>query len=268
MITLLLLAAGTWVAGAAARQNLVTRYPPPGDMVDVGGFKMHLRCTGSGAPTVILIAGLDDFSITWSEVQPEAAADARVCSYDRAGLGWSEASPDARTLGNMVGELHRLLVNAHVQPPYILAAHSFGGPIARLYIDSHPDEVVGLVLVDAAPTALFDRIPAWSSAIEGKIKMFQVLARMNSLGLLALVPQSVPNRGFPDEALAQYRAISAATGYWSVAVAENQLFRSNLAELGAQDTASLGDMPMVVLSRGLWDPMPGFSEAQNRQAES
>ena len=114
VIFVLVLTAGTWVAGAVAKQNLMKKYPAPCATVDAVGFKMHIHCTGEGSPTVILISGLDDFSITWSQVQPEIAKTTRVCSYDRAGLGWSEASPSPRTSENMVKELHTLLVNAKV----------------------------------------------------------------------------------------------------------------------------------------------------------
>ena len=105
VLVLLTLVAGTWAAGAAAKRNLMMSYPPPGEMIDIGGFKMHLHCMGSGEPAVILIAGLDDFSISWSQVQPEVAGTARVCSYDRAGLGWSEASPYPRTARQFAKEL-------------------------------------------------------------------------------------------------------------------------------------------------------------------
>jgi pimeloyl-ACP methyl ester carboxylesterase len=233
--------------------------------VDVNGHKTHLYCTGEGSPTVILAAGLDDFSIFWSQVQPEISKSTRVCSYDRAGLGWSEASPDPRTSGNMVKELHTLLANAKVEGPYVLVGHSFGGALIRLYAHDYPDEVIGMVLVDAAPDDLFIRVPSWGNAIEGKLGLYRSLAPMGSFGLLAFTPGSIPNRGLPEDVLAQYRAIAASTNYFQTGVLENEAFESNLTEVRAANV-NLGDMPLVVISRGYWDPIPGFSDAENQQA--
>jgi pimeloyl-ACP methyl ester carboxylesterase len=267
LIVVFLLGTGTRIAGASAKKRLMEHYPIPGQMVDAGGFKMHMYCTGKGSPTVILISGLDDFSITWSLVQPDIAKTTRVCSYDRAGLGWSEASPNPRTSGNMVRELHTLLVNAKVEGPYVMVGHSFGGALVQLYAHNYPDEVVGMVLVDSAATNLFIRIPAWKKAIDQKIAFYHALDPLNSFGLLALVPGNIPNRGFPDEALAQYRAISAATKYYETSIAENEMFEKNLAEIQSAHITTLGNIPLVVLSRGYWDPMPGFTEVENQQAE-
>ena len=113
---------------------------------------MHLDCTGKGSPTVILAAGLDDFSAMWSLVQPEVARITQVCSYDRSGLGWSERS-QAVTSASMVKKLHTLLVNAKVDGPYILVGHSFGGALVRLYAHEYPDEVAGIVKISDIPIA-------------------------------------------------------------------------------------------------------------------
>src|SRR6516162_5157930 len=109
-------------------------FPAPGRMVDVGGWKLHLNCTGEqrvGKPTVILEAGAGDFSVEWSLVQPEVAAFSRVCSYDRAGDGWSELGPHPRTFQQVVYELHQLLKTAGERPPFIMVGHSYGGWLVR-----------------------------------------------------------------------------------------------------------------------------------------
>ncbi len=133
-------------------------YPPPGRLVDVGGFRLHIHCTGSGGPTVILDAGNGGSSLDWSLVQPGVATFTRVCSYDRAGYGWSDSGPTPRTSERIVRELHTLLVNAGVPGPYVLVGHSFGGLNMRLYTYTYPQDVAGLVLVDSShendPTAL------------------------------------------------------------------------------------------------------------------
>src|SRR3989304_2698045 len=127
MLIVLILVLGTGIAGAIAKSNLAKQYPAPGQLVDVGGYKMHIHCTGQGSPTVILEAGSAEFSVNWAKVHPEVATFTRVCSYDRAGFGWSEPSPHPRTADKMTEELHALLVNAKIQGPYVLVGHSIGG---------------------------------------------------------------------------------------------------------------------------------------------
>src|SRR5215475_394970 len=127
-------------------------FPPPGRLVDVGGWRLHLNCTGearASQPTVILEAGLGDFSVEWSLVQPGVAKFARVCSYDRAGDGWSELGPHPRTLRQIVYELHTLLDKAGVKPPLVVVGHSYGGWLVRLYASTYPADVAGMVLVEA-----------------------------------------------------------------------------------------------------------------------
>src|SRR6185312_16373565 len=113
------------------------RYPPPGELIDVGGHRLHIYSVGQQGqgPTVVLEAGLSCSHLDWCKVQPEVAKFARVCSYDRTGLGWSETGPSTRSSSQMVTELHQLLTNANIPGPYILVAHSFGGFIVRLYAD-------------------------------------------------------------------------------------------------------------------------------------
>jgi len=123
-------------------------FAPPGELVDVGGFRLHLHCTGRGEPTVVLIAGSGDFSFDWSLVQPGVSRFARVCSYDRAGLAWSDPGPTPRTMRQDAYELHTLLRAAGIKSPSVLVGHSIGGLIARVYGEQYPKEVAGMVLVD------------------------------------------------------------------------------------------------------------------------
>ena len=125
------------------------RYPARGQLVDVGGYRLHISCVGEGSPTVVLDAGLGGFSLDWSLVQPELAATTRVCAYDRAGYGWSDPSPHARTPSQIADELHTLLVNAGIQGPYVLVGHSAAGKHVRLYASRYPQAVAGMVLIDA-----------------------------------------------------------------------------------------------------------------------
>ena len=123
----LLAVAGLAYQGIASAVD-ARRFPPPGKMVDVGGHRLHVYSTGEGSPTVIMEAGIEGCSLMWCKVQPEVAKFTRVCTYDRAGMGWSEAGPMPRTGGQIVGELHTLLKNAGIPGPYVLVGHSFGGP--------------------------------------------------------------------------------------------------------------------------------------------
>lgn len=131
-----------------ARWRADKRYPMPGRLVDVGGYRLHIHALGEGQPTVVLDAGLGEPALTWAAIQPKIAKFSRVCSYDRAGVGWSDPGPQPRTYPRLVEELHTLLTNGGERPPYVLVGHSAGGFTARLFAQTYPEEVAGLVLVD------------------------------------------------------------------------------------------------------------------------
>lgn len=122
---------------------------PPGKRIDIGGRSLHINCTGQGSPAVILEAGFPGSSLDWLLVQPAVARTTTVCSYDRAGFGWSELGNLPPSGEQIVADLHKLLPAAGVQPPYVLVGHSLGGIYVRMFTTRHPNEVVGLVLVDA-----------------------------------------------------------------------------------------------------------------------
>jgi pimeloyl-ACP methyl ester carboxylesterase len=128
----------------------VALVPAPGRLIDVGGFSLHVHCAGAGNPTVVLDAALGGSSVTWSWVQPEIARLTHVCSYDRAGYGWSDPGPFPRTAGRMAVELRTLLERGGVPPPFLLVGHSFGGLIMRIFASRYRHDVRGMVLVDPA----------------------------------------------------------------------------------------------------------------------
>src|SRR3989442_1694958 len=147
-----LMAAG--LVGVVHGQDATVAPPSaaPGRLVDVGGWRLHLNCSGRAnpsQPTVILEAGIGDFSAEWMLVQPGVAAFTRVCSYDRAGDGWSDVGPHPRTMRQIVFELQTLLERAGERPPYVLVGHSYGGWLVRLYQVTYPSQVAGIVLVEA-----------------------------------------------------------------------------------------------------------------------
>jgi len=126
------------------------QYPPPGRLIDIGGRKLHLYCTGAGSPTVVLMVGAGAFSIDWALVQPKVAQDTRVCSYDRAGLAWSDPGPADETVEQTVSDLHRLLQNAGEKGPYLLVGASIGGIYIQAYQRAFPKDVAGLVFSNSS----------------------------------------------------------------------------------------------------------------------
>jgi pimeloyl-ACP methyl ester carboxylesterase len=126
-----------------------TESSPPGRLIDLGGYRLHLYCSGRGSPTVVLSPGAGDFSVGWALVQPAIAKVTRVCSYDRGGEAWSDLGPAPRTMDQEVYDLHRLLTVAGEQAPYVVVGQSLGGMVARLFAKRFRDETGGLVLVDA-----------------------------------------------------------------------------------------------------------------------
>lgn len=135
-------------------------HPPPGTFLTVDGSRMHLNCTGTGTPTLILESGLGDDFLQWRKIQPALSQLTRVCSYDRAGYGWSEPQPGTRDSIHIADELHALLEQAGISGPIILMGHSAGGLHIRQYATKYPANVVGMVFVDASTPAQVNALPA------------------------------------------------------------------------------------------------------------
>lgn len=243
--------------GAVARSSLARAHPPPGQLVDVGGYRMHILCLGEGGgPTVLLEAGNADFSVMWAKVQPELAASARVCAYDRAGLGWSQQGNGPRTLDAMTGELDRLLDAGGIEGKLLLVGHSFGGIVARSFAARHPERVAGLVLVDPAHERQFEVSSTMRASVEAGAAQFEGLVPLATWGLLAMLPGNIPNRGLPGSAHADYAAILATSAYFAVAAEETRMLPVNLQAITLLPR-DLGDVPLAVVSRGRVDGPPG-----------
>jgi pimeloyl-ACP methyl ester carboxylesterase len=174
-----LLFAATRASATLASRVLENRYPPPGQMVSVGDHKLHLYCMGAGQPTVIIEPGMGQDWVGWRRVIPKLVEFNRVCVYDRAGYGWSEAGPWPRTALQSVGELHVLLTKAAVPGPYILAAHSFGGYIARIYASQFRSSLSGVVLVDPSHE---DERPMHPADNAHRINVREILSMVPPLG--------------------------------------------------------------------------------------
>jgi pimeloyl-ACP methyl ester carboxylesterase len=148
----------------AAYQSVATRRdlavtPPPGQLLDIGGYKLHLWCTGNGAPAVILDTGLGGSSAGWYFVQSDVARFTRVCSYDRAGMGYSDPGPSPRTARRIASELAKLLDRSGIAGPVVLVGASIAGFNVRVFVSDHPERAAGLVLVDASHEADAHEVP-------------------------------------------------------------------------------------------------------------
>lgn len=216
-------------------------YTPPGQLFEVNGREMHLYCIGEGNPTVILESGVGGNTLLWAYIQPAVAETTRVCAYDRAGYGWSEVSSHERATPNMAEELRTLLTQAGVEPPYILAGHSFGGLVVRTYASLYPDEVRGLVLIDAVHPNQFSSeqcIPTCfpADAVRLVDTFYDMLPTMARIGVVRLlvptgslplpffaVPTDFPNRNaltaslstntYSDTVLAEWDAFAQSAAY-------------------------------------------------------
>jgi pimeloyl-ACP methyl ester carboxylesterase len=238
--------------------------PPLGRLIDVGGRRLHLHCSGSGPPTVVIEAGASAFAIDFALVQPEVAKVTRVCSYDRAGSGWSDARPDVETPIRVVRDLRSLLDAAGEQGPFVLVGASRGGLYVRLFQAEYPAAVAGLVLVDpAAEDQLFTMyqgkpVPIVSLTAE----QYRSLAPQGAVPVPTRQPQTGPpfDRLPPDlyaRRVALDRRMIADTPATVPAAVVAESSAGDYAMLSRLNTARtstptlLGDMPVVVLTRGL-----------------
>lgn len=238
---------------AAAVQQVLTvrdrrRYPAPGLLVHVDGRQIHLQVRGadSAGPTVVLEAGMGSFSPNWYWVQEELAPVVRSVSYDRAGLGWSRRSRHPRDAQTVAMELRDALREAAIEPPYVLAGHSFGGLPVRAFADLYPELTAGLVLVDAShpdqwvrwPTPHADRMLEVSQRIFGWLGWLGVLRALNlSRGITA---------GLPARHAAELRAGAALPGFAATEAAQIRSWSVSREQLNA--AGPLGDLPLAVLA--------------------
>jgi pimeloyl-ACP methyl ester carboxylesterase len=230
-------------------------YPAPGELVDVGGYRLHIHCTGTGSPTVVIEAGLGDWSTSWAGVvQPEVAKTVRVCTYDRAGLGWSEASPGPSDAAQFAKELHTLLQNANVPGPYVLAGHSLGGLIVRVFAHDYASEVAGVVLIDSMnPKQVTHSL---SSSLARLSSVQAVLARFGVGRLIVKLPAIAS--GAPPNGEAYYPVYIRPQSLQTTAK-EYQQLPASAAQAAAVKT--FGDLPLIVLTAKLNDN-PGWPEWQ------
>jgi pimeloyl-ACP methyl ester carboxylesterase len=222
-------------------------YPMSGQLIDVGGHRLHLQCTGSGSPTVVLQPGGGDMSSVMGWIAPAVADHTRVCVYDSAGRGWSETSDATQDGAQMMTDLHTLLHRGNVPGPYVLAGHSFGGLYVRIFAARYPDEVAGMVLIDSTGASLPASNSAQSWGPDDILARASVLAstsarlgvgRLFGLGYGSLPPKS------GDEVAA---TIATSTSLRSTI---DEFLQASASEHQAAALIDFGDKPLVVLTAG------------------
>lgn len=255
VVALVLVGAGYERVGA---WRDLRRFPAQGARVDLGGGRaIHLDCRGAGSPTVLLEAGFRGWSPAWTAVQPEVAAFTRVCSYDRAGLGLSDTGPRPRTVEAVNADLARALERAQIAPPYVLVGHSAGGMYQRRFLVAHPEQVTGLVLVDTdVPTDDADRRAVATG--DDDRTTGRILTALSYTGVFRLLFRTLEMRigsaeseRYPEEAKVRFSATMTRLG--AAMPDEWTLYQSAYASM---TTASLGDLPLVVIAALGYRPDP------------
>lgn len=234
----------------------------PGTSYDVGGHRLHVDCTGAGSPTVVLESGLGEISPHWAWIARSVAADTRVCAYDRAGRGWSEGSAGRHDGAAIAADLHTLLQRANEPGPYVLVGHSIGGPYVMTYAQRYPNEVAGMVLLDATSPRAFTDLPSFSATNATMVRGLGLLNSLSRLGLGQLVGAGAGD-GLPAPANDQAHAFSTRPRDMRTGVEELLQLRAALGQ--ARELTDLGGMPLAVVTAGEGQ-QAGWSAAQDRMA--
>ena len=245
-------------APSMAEDQRMLPYVGPGQLVDIGGRRINLHCTGAGGPTVVLMAGIFSWSVVWYKTQPVIAQKTRVCAFDRAGYGFSDPGPRPQILSDVVDDLHAALNAGPIPGPYVLVGHSLGGIEARLYAQRWPKEVVGMVLVDTASAGeglIDENQPGFDEVIGGE----SYAADMLHCAFLVVDGPLEPSRpeyndctsatALPSDTPAAFRTIwpQFFTAYY---LADKVSLMSSVYthRYDSVDHRRLGAMPLVVLS--------------------
>jgi pimeloyl-ACP methyl ester carboxylesterase len=232
------------VRESIARSKYRAEYPPPGQMVNLGTHSIHLHCVGAGSPTVVFEADLDQYgSLSWDSVQGDIGKFARACSYDRAGIMWSEPGPLPRDGERIASELATVLDMAGEDGPYVLVGHAFGGAYVRIFAGQNPDDVCGMVLVDSSHPEMLTHFTEYGveKEIPGK-QIRPLILLLSHLGMPGRFKGNLYNLS-PDV----YNPTQAFLPESSMAWFDETVEAPNtLAQAGQY--AYLGDFPLIVLA--------------------
>jgi len=247
------------------------RFQQRGHLVQVGPIRMNIDCVGQGSPTVILESGSGGPSVDWLMVQPEIAKFSRVCSYDRAGYGWSDSGPKPRSSLQIAHELKQLLLASDEKGPYVLVGHSFGGYNVRVYTSQYPSDVVGMVLVDAshedqnlrAPESIrkwqqdYRKHPGWK-----KIKYFFQF----HLGWARLMAKRDAPDFWPKAFREEEEFLTLPTKHQFAEIDEDQVF-STLSAAQVRSAGNLSNRPLIVVTATRQDDIPPEIPQKDAEAE-
>lgn len=258
MVALVALASMGGALETAAEAIDAASHPAPGRLIDVGDHRLHLRCAGTGSPTVVFEAGGGEMSSNLGLLTPAVARTTRICTYDRAGRGWSEPDPTPSTGSRIASDLHALLHRSGISGPFVLAGHSFGGLYVQSFAAQYPDEVAGLVLVDStAPRAASED---QGGSVEPLHRAAALLSSVARFGLARLIA-SVTGDDLPAPYADEVR-MSASTPS-SVQSTLDEYIDARAATEAAADLTDLGAKPLVVLTARIGNSDAWFA-AQDR----
>jgi pimeloyl-ACP methyl ester carboxylesterase len=259
---------GMLLAGLGGFYQAIAKVPEgadgPGRLVDVGGYRLHLSCTGTGSPTVVLLNGLGETSPQWARVSPTIAAETRVCAYDRAGQGWSDDSPNPADATHAATDLHRLLTAAGESGPFVLAGHSLGGVHALTYTHLYPNDVAGVVLLDSASPRQAELVTTFDGEYQLMRRVLAPAPTLFRLGIghliRAMVEPALPGAA-GEQASTFANSPRGMAGMRAEQAQLPQAFRQ------AQALTTLGSTPLVVLTaKDNVDRKPGWGTAQDQLA--
>lgn len=231
-------------------------FPPPGRLIDVGGYEMHVYCNGEGSPMAILDSASLDTVSGWHWMQTELAKSTRVCAYDRPGLGWSDLGPEPRDAEQNARQLHTLLAQAGIPGPYVLVGHSLGGLYMRIFAAQYPDEVAGMVLIEGTHPDFLARLgqpDVMPNADEGMLSAGPVAVR---LGLFRLITFVSADPDLPLRQQGELAAYYASNKFADRMLSVYQQFPNLLAQTRA--VGDLGDKPVMVVIGGASDNATGI----------
>lgn len=251
-----LMAAGCTASAQPAEDARFLPYARPGQLVDIGGRRINLNCSGAGGPIVVLMAGLGSFAPVWYKTQPEIAKRARVCAFDRPGYGFSDPAPRPPILSQIPEDLHAALKAANLPGPYVLVGHSLGGLEARLFAERWPQDVAGMVILDTSPAAEYlveAPLPGFDESRDTERGTSNAL-RCAFLAANGPLAPSHPEfskcvTALPPEAPAAFRKVWPK--FFTVDFAMAKLSLVTMAYTHRYDSADhiqFGDKPLVILS--------------------
>jgi len=261
--------------GKMTQSSFVAQYPAPGKLVKVGDHSLHLNCTGEGPATIVFESGGGSWSHDWHNLQAEVEKIAQVCSYDRAGFGWSEKAESPRDFNNMVADLNQLLINGEVEGPYIFVGASLGGALVQLYAQKYPENVAGMLLLDARGKAQMRMLDLHPGLLPppSVMKVANVVSSMglvspilSMVGVEAILKPAHPNFGGYDQSIKDVYLDATGLANNIDAMLQEALI-DDLSEQQTYAIETLGNIPLIVVSHGKENRFDGLEMGDAKRDE-